>query len=114
MNAESQFLVQRWSLGDPEKGGYVGDNFQEGEGRVMLAYGKHSDHPLCLEATSVDHIEIRRCSSTSTTWLFESDNGAHAWSKCNPSAAEEGMCSCVGEMRFGDGEANLFTTPVMV
>lgn len=108
-NAESQDLTQRWFV--PH---YTGDNFESGQGKIELAYGQHSTNPLCLDALNTDELEVRDCGSTTTQWLFESDTGVHKWQKCEPSAQEQGTCACAGEVRFGMGELNKWTSPVAI
>jgi len=110
-NAESQHLIQRWVATH-----YSSPGFEQGKGKLELGYGQHSAHPLCLNADSIEKISLKECGSSSTQWEFETttEAGPHRWFQCQPHAEENQECSCGGEVRFGDGEAEKWTASVPI
>jgi len=105
---ENQERLQRW-----EAPMYIMPNFKSGEGVIRLGYGGHTDNAICL-MTAGEVVYTELCSSDAISeWIMRSiDLNGHAWKTCG---AEDQECNCPhGEVRYGDGEKNIWTPGVPI
>lgn len=101
--SESQMQVQRWAVPF-----YHADEASM-VGKIRLAYGASTDHALCL-TTHNDALGMARCSESETDFAFTRLE-PHVYADCG---AEEEMCECAGEIRFGEADQNVWTPSVPV